>query len=594
MTRTALAQALGVACRLGYLSAAALLLGCGFLLFVAGQSPQNASGPVPPPPSRETPPPETSPAKPSQPVSPPAAVPVTMDGEILFYIRAQAGPYSAAERAEGAVDRLKRLADDPFYDPDLFSIEEEGDRATIMYQKALLGAVTQLDAAAEGVSPMTLAKQWVRAAKRGISLYRERRGPRERLYSIVTVVLATVILACLLYLLRRFRRWAREGLSGSRWRIPGIRFQNSTLVPPERMAAVLQKVMNGLHWALVILLVLIYLQVDFQAIPLTRGFAGAALRYVTDPLRTLWKNFLDNIGNLFFIIVVAVLVRYLLKIIRWGFRGIEDGSIQIASIKPSWAMPLYKLTRLAVLAFAAIIIYPYIPGSDSLAFKGLSVFAGAILTLGSSGQAGNFMSGLVLMSMKAFDAGDRVTIAGVTGDVVETSLLLTRIRTIKDEVVTLPSSTILAGPLVNYSALSRKDGLQLHTAVTIGYDAPWRQVHELLIQAALRTPDVKKEPAPYVLQTALNDFFVTYEINAYVADANRMHLTYGALHQNIQDSFNEAGVEIMSPHFAALRDGNTIAIPESYRSPGPARSFRVKMEDAPADPGGQPPRPERS
>ena len=204
------------------------------------------------------------------------------------------------------------------------------------------------------------------------------------------------------------------------------------------------------------------------------------------------------------------------------------------------------------------------------------------------------MSGLVLMSMKAFDVGDRVTIAGVTGDVVETSLLLTRIRTIKDEVVTIPSLPVLSGPLVNYSALSRKDGLQIHTAVTIGYDAPWRQVHELLIRAALRTPDVRQEPAPYVLQTALNDFFVTYEINAYIRDANRMHLTYGVLHQNIQDSFNEAGVEIMSPHFAALRDGNQIAIPESYRSPGPARAFRVKVEDAGPAPGDSSPPPEKT
>jgi small-conductance mechanosensitive channel len=519
---------------------------------------------------------------------------VVLDGEILFYIRTQAGPYPPEERAEAAVERLQRLADDPFYDSDLFSIQEEGDRAIIQYQKALLGAVTNEDAAAEGKSPMTLAKQWVRAAKRGIDLYRERRGPRERLYSVLIVSISTAALILLIFLLRRFRRWARTGLSGTRWHIPEVRFQKAILIPPERMAAALLKVMNVLHWMLVVLLVIIYLQIDFSAIPLTRGFAEAVLDYVTTPLRTLWASFLDNIGNFFFIIVVAVLVRYLLKIIRWVFRGIAEGSIQIPSIKPSWAMTLYKLVKLAVLAIAAIIVYPYIPGSDSLAFKGLSVFAGAILTLGSSSQIGNFLSGLVLMSMRAYDVGDRVTISGVTGDVVETSLLLTRVRTIKDEVVTIPSGAVLGGPLVNFSALSRRDGLQIHTAVTIGYDAPWRQVHELLIRAALRTPDVKKEPAPYVLQTALNDFYVTYEINAYVADANRMHLTYGALHQNIQDSFNEAGVEIMSPHFASLRDGNQIAIPESYRSPGPGRAFRVKMEDAGPVPGNSSPPPENT
>ena len=586
MTRAALNRERGPAGRLGYLPLVAVLLAGGFLLSAAGQAPVPASQPAPAPQAPATPPAAAAPV--------PKGFPVILDGEVLFYIRVQAGPYAPEERAETAVERLLRLADDPFYDPNLFSIEEEGDRAIIQYQKALLGAVTKQDATAEGMSSITLARQWIRAAKRGISLYRERRGPRERLISIVTVVVATVILSLLLVLLRRFRRWARDGLSGTRWHIPEIRFQKAILIPPERMATILLKLMNLLHWMLVILLVIIWLQIDFSAIPLTRGFAGAVLEYVTTPLWTLWTSFLNNVGNFFFILVVAVLVRYLLKVIRWAFHGIEDGAIQIATIKPSWAMPLYKLARLAVLAFAAVIIYPYIPGSESLAFKGLSVFAGAILTLGSSGQAGNFMSGLVLMSMKAFDAGDRVTIAGVTGDVVETSLLLTRIRTIKDEVVTLPSSTILAGPLVNFSALSRKDGLQLHTAVTIGYDAPWRQVHDLLIRAALRTPDVKPTPAPYVLQTALNDFYVTYEINAYVADANRMHLTYGALHQNIQDSFNEAGVEIMSPHFAALRDGNETAIPESYRSPGSARAFRFQVGDDLPAPASQHPPPERS
>ncbi len=592
MKRTIPIPACSTIVRLGCLSVAAAWLGCCFILFAAGQAPASASEPASPPRSEETPP--AAPAEPSGTVSAPAASPVILDGEILFYIRTSAGPYSPEERAEAAIDRLQRLADDPFYDPRLFLVQEDGDRAIIQYQNVLLGAVTPQEAAAEGTSPMTLAKRWVRAAQQGISLYRERRGPRERLYSILIVSTATVALFLLIVLLRRLHRWARAGLGGARWKIPELRLQKAILIPPERLAVVLLKGLNVLHWLLVVLLVIIYLQIDFSAIPLTRGFAMAVLAYVTTPLQTLWGSFLDNIGNFFFILVLAVLVRYLLKVIRWGFNGIAEGAIQLANIKPSWAMPMYKLIRLAVLGFAAVIIYPYIPGSESLAFKGISVFAGAVLTLGSSGQAGNFMSGLVLMSMKAFDVGDRVTIGGVTGDVVETSLLLTRIRTIKDEMVTLPSGTILAGALVNYSAFARQDGLQIHTAVTIGYDAPWRQVHELLIQAALRTPDVKPEPAPYVLQTALNDFFVTYEINAYIADANRMHLAYGVLHQNIQDSFNEAGVEIMSPHFTALRDGNTIAIPESYRSPGSARAFRVKMEDDHPAPASQPSPRERS
>ena len=168
---------------------------------------------------------------------------------------------------------------------------------------------------------------------------------------------------------------------------------------------------------------------------------------------------------------------------------------------------------------------------------------------------------------------------GVTGDVVGLSMSFTRIRTIKNEEVTVPNSQVLSSKLVNYSALAGRDGLILHTSVTIGYDAPWRTVHELLIRAALNTKGILPAPAPFVLQTALNDFYVTYEINAYTRDANHMADLYACLHQNIQDSFNEAGVEIMSAHYSYLRDGNTIAIPENYRPEDYAKpAFGVSLE----------------
>jgi small-conductance mechanosensitive channel len=209
-------------------------------------------------------------------------------------------------------------------------------------------------------------------------------------------------------------------------------------------------------------------------------------------------------------------------------------------------------------------MFPYIPGHSSPAFQGVSIFVGVLFSLGSAGAVSNIIAGVLLTYTRAFQIGDRIKIGDTFGDVLEKSLLATRIRTIKNEDVTVPNALVLSSHVVNFSSCAATGGLILHTSVTIGYDAPWRKVHELLIAAALSTRGILKSPDPFVLQTALNDFYVTYEINAYTDEPVRMVSVYAELHQNIQDSFNEAGVEICSPHFAAVRDANRIAIPTDY------------------------------
>ena len=179
--------------------------------------------------------------------------------------------------------------------------------------------------------------------------------------------------------------------------------------------------------------------------------------------------------------------------------------------------------------------------------------------------------------MRSFTIGDRVKIGDVTGDVIEKTMLVTRVRTTKNEIISIPNSTILTSHIINFSSDAPDKGLILHTPVTIGYDAPWRQVHQLLIGAALATEFIEKEPKPFVLQTSLDDFYVSYQINAYTRAPNRQAATYSLLHQNIQDKFNEAGVEIMSPHYRAQRDGNQTTVPADYLPAGyQAPHFRVK------------------
>ncbi|HUL98835.1 MAG TPA: mechanosensitive ion channel domain-containing protein, partial [Mycobacterium sp.] len=251
-------------------------------------------------------------------------------------------------------------------------------------------------------------------------------------------------------------------------------------------------------------------------------------------------------------------------------------------VQADWALLLYKALRLAVMAVTAVMIYPYIPGSDTEAFKGIGIFAGALFTLGASGMAGNMIGGLALAFTGTFRIGDRIKIGDTLGDVVETTLLMTRIRSIKNEIVTIPNGAVMTGQIINYSRIARTEGLILTAEVTIGYDAPWRTVHGLLVDAARRTRNILAEPAPFVLQKSLNDFNVSYTLWAYTADAAAMIPTYGELHQNIQDSFNEGGVEILSPAYSYLRDGNTITIPESYRHEGyRPEPFKVQVDGPP-------------
>jgi small-conductance mechanosensitive channel len=263
--------------------------------------------------------------------------------------------------------------------------------------------------------------------------------------------------------------------------------------------------------------------------------------------------------------VLVVVTRYALKGVRWLLNEVAAGRVVLPGIAADLALPLYKILRIVVIALAAVMIYPYIPGSGTEAFKGVSLFAGALFTLGASGTIGNFIGGLVTMFVGTFRIGDVVKIGEVFGVVTEMTMTLTRLKTPFNTIVSVPNIAIMNGQLVNYSTMAGNDGVVLTTSVTIGYDAPWRTVHALLLKAAARTGHIETTPSPFVLQTSLDDFYVSYQLNAYTRVPAAMRNIYGELHQNIQDAFNEGGVEIMSPHYASLRDGNKSTIPEDGR-----------------------------
>jgi small-conductance mechanosensitive channel len=511
----------------------------------------------------------------------PQGVPVTLDGETLFRVTRGLGPFSVEERAQAAERRLTLIADDPFYSSALFRIVPKAGAAEVYYRDHLVGITTAEDMAATGGRPEDGATALVQKVDNAVARYRARRAPLAWTKAAAIMGVATLLLALLVFALRRARRRLEAHIEARRAEgSPGVAKDRLAAAFEQKTAPIQLKALRLLYYSALFAAVAVYLAVAFAVVPMTKGYALAAIDYVLEPVRTLWQGFLASVGNLIFIAVVVALAHYLIKGLRWALSEAEAGRLVIPGVSPDWALLAYKVLRIGVVAMAAVVVYPYIPGSDTEAFKGIGIFAGALFTLGASGMAGNVLGGLALTFAGTFHVGDRVKIGEVVGDVVQTTLMLTRVRSIRNEIVTIPNSTILSGHIVNYSTEARTRGLLLVTEVTIGYDAPWRKVHDLLIEAARRTPDILTTPAPFVLQSSLNDYHVSYKICAYTAEAAAMVLTYGALHQNIQDSFNEGGVEILSPGYSSLRDGNTTTIPASYRDERyAAPSFRVRVSD---------------
>lgn len=297
------------------------------------------------------------------------------------------------------------------------------------------------------------------------------------------------------------------------------------------------------------------------------------------PANDLLAALLAYLPKLGFIVLVTMAAFLLIRLLRFAFAELGKGVLELPGFPAEWAEPTYRIARFVVLAFAAVMIYPYLPGAETRAFEGVSLLFGAMLTLGSSAAVANVIAGIVLTYTHAFRIGDRVRIADTEGDVIGRALLATRIRTNKNVDITVPNAKVLADHIINYSAAAAEHGLIVHDEVTIGYDVSWRQVHELLIAAARQTDLLLADPPPFVLQTGLDDFYARYTINAYTREPNRLAAIYSELRQHIQDVFHQAGIEIASAHYLALRDGSRAAMPAEFAAA--AQPLRVVLgEDA--------------
>jgi len=495
-----------------------------------------------------------------------AGIPVTLGDQTLFRIHEGVKSLSPAERAEGITERVMRLAKDPFFRPDSFRVTDSDLPTTdIVAGERVIASVTDRDAQAEGRTRRELAQEYAQRLRAALEQYREEYGFRSVMFAVVYAVFATAIFLGLLRLfLALFRRVNALFLAWVEARVKALALPALEAAHKERAIRLLLAVLRICRIGVVVVLTYVYLQLLLGLFPWTRPFADRLFGYIVAPINAIGEAIWEHTPKLFFIAAIVLITRYTLKVIRFFFDGVEIGRITVAGFYPDWAQPTYKLVRVLLIAFAVVVAFPYIPGSSSPAFQGVSIFMGLLFSLGSQSAVANIVAGLLMTYRRAFRVGDWVRIGDVMGDVTQIRLQVTHIRTPKNEGIVLPNSAILATNVTNYSAEARENGLILHTTVTIGYGAPWRQVHDLLVSAALGTGHILKEPAPFVLQTALNDFYVSYELNAYTDTPHLMLRIYSDLHQNIQDTFNEAGVEIMSPHYTQIRDGHQVTIPEAY------------------------------
>ncbi|HET7118799.1 MAG TPA: mechanosensitive ion channel family protein [Hanamia sp.] len=501
--------------------------------------------------------------------------------DTLFLIYNKSGSFSAQERADAITERIKPLADNFKFAPDSIKIISSETSTDLAFEDRIIMSISDNDALWSNTTRNDLAKDYQKIIGNEVLKYRSAISFKTLAKDIALALLVILIVIFIIKYIGKLFRWTRKRIRHQKGKlIKGIQIKNYTLFDAGKEMNVILSVNKVVKWILIILVIYLALPVLFGIFPWTKDFADTLFGYILNPVKKIGLAFWNFLPNLITIIVILFVFRYVFRGIKYLKNEIQSGELKIPGFYPDWANPTAQIIRVLVFAFLIVVLFPYLPGSNSPVFKGVSVFLGFLFTFGSAGSLSNVISGLILTYMRLFKIGDRVKIGDVTGDVIEKSLLVTRIRTIKNEIISIPNSTVMNSHTINYSSDAPGLGLIINTTVTIGYDVPWKDMHQALIDAALRTKYVLQDPKPFVLQTGLEDFYVSYQINGYIRESNKQADIYSELHQNIQDVCNERGIEIMSPHYRASRDGNTTTIPESYlpkdyKSPG----FNVNLKN---------------
>lgn len=485
--------------------------------------------------------------------------------DTLFLIYNKSGSFSAKERAIAVTNKIKNLSNQLGFSKDSILIIDVESTTELMVGETIIISISENDAIWNNSTKKELALEYQNKIADAVLKYKSETSLTTLVKEIGLALLVLIITSVLLFYIGKLFKWITSKIEAQEGqKLTGFKIKNYTLFDAKRQVNALLTVNTLIKWFIILLVIYIALPILFGIFPWTKNLAETLFGYILTPVKRIVNGLWNYLPNLITILVIIFVFRYVFRGLAFLKNEVENGNLHIPGFYNDWANPTYQIIRVLVFAFMVVVIFPYLPGSDSPIFQGVSVFLGFLFTFGSAGSLSNIVAGLVLTYMRLFKIGDRVKIGEVVGDVIEKSLLVTRVRTIKNEIISIPNSTVMNSHTVNYSSDAPEKGLIIHSTVTIGYDVPWRDTQQALIDAALKTDLILKEPTPFVLQTSLDDFYVSYQINAYVREANKQASIYSALHQNIQDTFNERGIEILSPHYRAARDGNMTTIPANY------------------------------
>ncbi|WP_231463242.1 mechanosensitive ion channel family protein [Pedobacter sp. Leaf132] len=481
--------------------------------------------------------------------------PVILNADTLFNIYTRTGSFSAMERAAGISKKINTLYHDAFYSQDSLKIKSSTDNFDIVYKnQEIIMTVSNLDGLWFGTTNAKLAEKYLKEIKTTVQAERESHSLLNWAKRIGLVVLIIALLIIMVAFINWIFRQSRKYIINRTQKIKaGLKLGTVKVVPASDLELIFLKINSAVRLLVTLLLIYLSLPLLFSVFPETESWTSTLLNWILGPLRIALNSIFAYMPNLFTILVIYFIFKFTLKAIRYFFYEVKRSNIQINGFHAEWAIPTFNILRFILYAFMLVIIFPYLPGSGSAAFQGVSVFLGILISLGSSSAITNIVAGLVITYMRPFRIGDRVKIGEVTGDVIEKTMLVTRIRTIKNEDVTVPNSMVLSSSTVNYSSQAKKNGLIIHYEVTLGYDVPWQKAYEILITAALKTEFVMDIPKPFVLQTKLNDFYVSYQINAYTHEAGKQALIYSSLLEHIQEEFKAADIDLISPNYNVIR-----------------------------------------
>ncbi len=508
-----------------------------------------------------------------------SSVPVLLGGREIFRVRVGRDGLDPAARAAAIRTRLTQAVTDASVSPDSVRLISQSEGIQVQLGPHFLWLITAGDAPSrEPTELAAILAQLPQQITEGIERERKSRKPGRVLVSIAIALVLTLFTIGLLRLILAGSRWWGSWLSRSlEHRLPAIRMRRFEVLSEGQVSGILIATLARLDVVIGLLVVYGYLAAALSLFPWTQGWSTLLLGFAAAQAVKVLRTVASGIPGLFAVALIFLLFRWLNAIAGRFFDAIADGSLVLGGLHPELASPSRRLVSIFLWLVAIMVAYPFVPGSGTRAVQGVSLLFGLVVSLGSTGIIGNIIAGIVLTYSRSFSVGDRVRIGDHVGDVVRLGFFATKLRSLRNEEITIPNGQVGGAAILNYTRLAEESGLILYTQISIGYDVDWRKVHALLVEAALRVKGIEREPAPWVLQRSLNDYYPTYELCCVTKDSHSQLGLYSDLHAAIQDAFSRAGVEIVSPAYHAIRDANAQVLPQEPAGPREAPgAFRVE------------------